>query len=128
MQGQSKVALVIVNYNGGPTVIKCLEAVSRQTLSPHRIIVVDNASDDNSPIRIKKEFPKVEIISNKLNLGFSAANNIAVKEAHDCSWVALLNQDAFPEVLTKFFTLRRRGFISTGGVSQGGGIYGMDLC
>lgn len=97
MKDHLKVALIIVNYNGGQTVIECLESVSRQIFRPHRIIVVDNASTDTSLSIIKKRFPEVETISNDVNLGFSVANNLAVREAHDCQWVALLNPDAFPD-------------------------------
>jgi len=97
MRDQAKVALIIVNYNGGQTVIKCLESVNRQVFRPHRIIVVDNASCDTSLFTIKKRFPEVEIIRNNTNLGFAVANNIAVREAYNCHWVALLNPDAFPD-------------------------------
>lgn len=79
------------------TVIRCLEALKRQTLPPHRILLVDNASQDNPLAVIKETFPEVKTLSSARNLGFPAANNRAVQKAGDCHWVALLNPDAFPE-------------------------------
>jgi GT2 family glycosyltransferase len=93
----SKVAVIIVNYNGGEIVLRCLESLKSQTLHPNRILLVDNASQDNSLALIEKTFPEVEIIHSTKNLGFAAANNLAVQKADNCRWVALLNPDAFPE-------------------------------
>jgi len=97
MNRLKSVAVIIVNYNGGEIVLRCLEALKHQNLRPHRILLVDNASQDNSLAVIEEAFPEVETVPSTKNLGFAAANNIAVKEANDCNWVALLNPDAFPE-------------------------------
>jgi len=93
----SSVAVIIVNFNGGEIVLRCLESLKSQTLRPNRILLVDNASKDNSLAVIEETFPEVETIPSKKNLGFAAANNLAVQRADDCRWVALLNPDAFPE-------------------------------
>lgn len=92
-----KIAVIIVNYNGGEIVLRCLEHLRSQTFRPKRVILVDNASQDNSLATIEERFSEVEIISSSTNLGFAAANNLAVKKALDCDWIALLNPDAFPE-------------------------------
>lgn len=97
MSTNPKVTVIIVNWNGGEILIQCLEALSRQTFSPFRIILADNASQDNSVSIVEQSFPKVEVIRSKENLGFAPANNIAVNKVQDCDWVALLNPDAFPE-------------------------------
>lgn len=94
---QPNIAVILVNYNGGDIVIQCLEALMRQTIRPHRILLVDNASQDNSLAVIEETFPEVETIPLTKNLGFATANNRAVQKAGDCHWVALLNPDAFPE-------------------------------
>jgi GT2 family glycosyltransferase len=97
MNRHTRVAVIIVNYNGGEIVLRCLEALRKQTLRPHRILLVDNASRDHSLAVIEGTFPEVETIPATKNLGFAAANNLAVQKAGDCRWVALLNPDAFPE-------------------------------
>ena len=88
---------MIVNANGGPMLEKALDHVGRQTVPPARTIVVDNASTDGSADAVERRHPGVELIRSPRNLGFAAANNLAVRAASDCEWVALLNPDAFPE-------------------------------
>ena len=59
--------------------------------------MVDNASRDGSCDRIAADFPEVTLIRLEQNTGFAAANNLAVRRAESCEWIALLNPDAFPE-------------------------------
>ena len=61
---------------------------------PVDITVVDNASRDDSVLRIRAEYPSVSVIENSTNLGFGAANNLAVSRATG-EFVLLLNTDAF---------------------------------
>ncbi|MCB1876335.1 MAG: glycosyltransferase family 2 protein [Chromatiales bacterium] len=91
------VAVVIVNYNAGEMLERCLLALSRQTRVPDRVLVVDNASSDRSVEQARPSLTTAEFILSKDNLGFAAANNLAVQRAADCDWIALLNPDAFPE-------------------------------
>lgn len=93
----TRVAAVIVNLDGGGLVERALHALERQTVRPARVIVVDNASTDGSPDAIAQGHPDVELVPLEENVGFAAANNLAVRMAEDCGWVALLNPDAFPE-------------------------------
>jgi O-antigen biosynthesis protein len=58
----------------------------------HEIIVVDNASNDGSVEFIKNNFPEVNLIANKFNLGFSKANNIGMKQAKG-KYILLINPD-----------------------------------
>ena len=91
-----KIALVIVNWNGGDGLGACLESVAGQERRPDRVVVVDNASRDGSLESALGRFPFVEPIRLEANLGFAAANNVALRACADCDWVALLNPDAFP--------------------------------
>lgn len=92
-----RAAVVIVNANGGEHLTKTLECLGRQTVAPGRVIVVDNASADGSMDGIEQRFPWVESIRLDENAGFAAANNLAVRHADDCEWIALLNPDAYAE-------------------------------
>jgi GT2 family glycosyltransferase len=93
---QPSVTVVVVNYDGGEIVERCLEALAAQTRPPDRTIV-DNASSDGSPERIADGFPGVELLRREQNVGFAGGNNVGVQAAGGCEWVALLNPDAFPE-------------------------------
>lgn len=88
--------VVIVNWNSGPLLARCLDALGRQTAPPARILVVDNASSDGSE-RAAEGRAGVELLRMAENLGFAEANNIGVERLADCDWVALLNPDAFAE-------------------------------
>jgi GT2 family glycosyltransferase len=93
----TRVAVVVVNLNGAAVLDRCLAALRRQTVRPTRVIVVDNASTDGSADGLEGRHPGVEVVRLAANVGFAAANNLAVSRATDCDWVALLNPDAFPE-------------------------------
>lgn len=90
-----KVTVVIVNWNGSEFLERCLVAVTEQTVSPHKIILVDNASSDSS-LDIVRRFPSVCLLAQHKNLGFARANNLAIdNESIDSEWLALMNPDAF---------------------------------
>jgi GT2 family glycosyltransferase len=91
------VAVIVVNANGGELLERSLHGVEEQTLPPRRVVVVDNASTDGSVDSLEERHTSVEVLRLEENVGFGAANNIAVRAASDCEWVALLNPDAFPE-------------------------------
>lgn len=89
----NKAFVVILNFNGGDKIIKCLNSLKSEKCS---VIVVDNNSKDSSVQLIKEQFPKVKIILNQENLGFAAGNNKGIKYAlkRGAEIVLLLNQDA----------------------------------
>lgn len=76
---------------------RCLAAVDGQSRAPDRIIVVDNASWDDSLRQARARWKRIEVLQMEENLGFAAANNRALQACDGCDWVALLNPDAFPE-------------------------------
>ena len=92
-----KVAVVIVNWNGERFLERCLSALLAQTVAPHEIILVDNASTDASP-DIARCFPSVRLLVQNENLGFARGNNLAIEAVSaESQWVVLLNPDAFVE-------------------------------
>ena len=94
---ESSIAILIVNFNSGHLIKQCLQCLLVQTWIRTKIIVVDNASTDNSMEGLEKSFPSVHFIFSQINLGFAAGNNLALNHADGCDWVALINPDAFPE-------------------------------
>jgi GT2 family glycosyltransferase len=91
------VAVLIVNYNSGEMLARCLAALSRQTVRDFRTIVVDNASTDVSAEGIEALHANVTLVRAGKNLGFAAGNNLALAHAGKPDWIALLNPDAFPQ-------------------------------
>ncbi len=90
------VTVIIINYNGGSYLERCLNALTAQTVSLRQVVLVDNASTDGSADRAQRAFPGLQVIRCAENLGFAAANNLAVARSKPTKWLALLNPDAFP--------------------------------
>lgn len=85
--------VVIVNYNVKYFLEQCLRSVFSATKGiDSEVFVVDNCSSDGSVEWIKNQFPEVILIENQVNVGFSKANNQAIRLAKG-EWVLLLNPD-----------------------------------
>ena len=88
-----KLSVIIVNYNVKHFIEQCLFSVFQASENfTCEVFVVDNNSVDGSIGLIKEKFPKVYLIENKINTGFSVANNQALKLATG-EYVLLLNPD-----------------------------------
>lgn len=89
------VSVAVVNWNGEAFLERCLNALLAQTVRPHEILLLDNASTDGS-LEIARRFPAVRVIALAQNTGFARGNNLAIEAASKGSeWIALLNPDAF---------------------------------
>ena len=91
-----KVLVIIVSYNFERWIDRCLGSL-RSSEHPVDTVVIDNASQDQTLQRIKKDYPEVRLIESKTNLGFGQANNIGMKMALEEGYTHafLLNQDAW---------------------------------
>lgn len=86
-------SVVIVNYNTRELVVSCVDSIFANTFGLNsEIIVVDNASSDNSVEVLRGRFPRVSVIANGTNRGFASANNQGIKAAKG-GYVLLLNSD-----------------------------------
>lgn len=92
----NKVFVIIVTYNGLHWLQECLGSVLNSTLEVS-VIIVDNASTDNTVPFIKESFKNVQVLEQTKNLGFGAANNIGISYAmkQGTDHIFLLNQDAY---------------------------------
>lgn len=87
------VSIVIVNYNVKAFLEQCLMAINRAKHDLEiEIFVVDNASVDGSQAMIKRKFRDVVLIENTKNVGFSKANNQALKNVKG-TYVLIINPD-----------------------------------
>jgi GT2 family glycosyltransferase len=85
--------IVIVNWNTRDFLVACLRSLFLHTQGlSFEVYVVDNASADGSADCVASSFPQVHLIANRSNLGFSRANNQALRVAQG-EFVALLNPD-----------------------------------
>lgn len=102
MNGQSKnhsmeLSVIIVSFNVRDYLKQCLVSVKKASENiDSEIFVVDNNSNDDSCILVEQEFPEIILIKNKVNSGFSAANNQAIKLAKG-RFVLILNPDTIIE-------------------------------
>ena len=88
-------SICIVNYNTKLLTIECINSIYKNIQSiDFEIIVVDNGSSDGSAEIIQKKFPEVKLIRNVQNLGFSKANNQAIR-ASEGEFILLLNSDTY---------------------------------
>jgi GT2 family glycosyltransferase len=88
-----RVAVVVVSYNTRADLLRCLSALDETVTLPIEVVVVDNASADGSADAVRGAFPKVRVIENAQNVGFSRANNVGVRET-SAPDVLILNSDA----------------------------------
>lgn len=96
--GSNKIYVIIVTYNGKQWYDQCFGSLRESTI-PLDVIVIDNASSDDTVSYIKNNFPEVKLIESDVNLGFGQANNKGMRYALDsgADYVFLLNQDAWIE-------------------------------
>lgn len=107
------VSVIIVNWNGALYLHDCLTALYRQTLLPHEIIIVDNASTDHScdiigTFQVAPGAPVLRLIRNSENRGFAGGNNQGIR-ASSGDFVLALNADVTlaPNFLSELIALMR---------------------
>jgi GT2 family glycosyltransferase len=89
------ISLIIVSFNTQKVLRESLQSVEREQGSLRiETFVVDNNSHDGSVEMVEKEFPSVRVFESDVNLGFGAANNVALEQATG-RYIVLLNSDAF---------------------------------
>lgn len=96
------VCIILVNYNGAKDTVQCVNSIKKIKYTNYKIIIVDNASTDDSIIKIKNNISEIdyELLIAKENNGFSSGNNIAIRKSLDlgADYILLLNNDTIVEV------------------------------
>jgi GT2 family glycosyltransferase len=87
-----RVSVVIPHWNGRHHLDDCLNALRRQTLADHEVILVDNGSTDGSPAIVRDAFPEVRLLELGENRGFTGACNAGYAVSRG-EFVCLLNND-----------------------------------
>lgn len=105
---EAKVTVIIPNFNGRNLLAKNLPKVAK--VCPNcQIIVVDDASEDDSVAFLKKNFKKIKVVENKKNLGFARSANIGAEVASG-DFILFLNTDVSPQ--PNFLKMALAHFIS----------------
>lgn len=119
MQQTPDVSILIANRDGRGHLEQCLPSIRNQTYPKNHteVLLLDDASTDDSISWTKKHYPEVRIVANKINLGFAPVNNVGVREAKG-TLVALLNNDtrAEPDWLEKLVS----GYLAQPGAKAAG--------
>ncbi len=111
------ISTIIVNYNRGDLLKKCLDSVVFQSVKDIEVIVVDNASTDESAQMIQSSYPGIRLIQNSKNLLFCKAQNQGIESAKgdfilsvnsDC----ILDRDYLKEVISASKLDEKIGMIS----------------
>ena len=87
-----RVSVIIPHWNGCHHLDDCLNALRRQTLADHEVILVDNGSTDGSQAYVREHFPEVRLIELGRNRGFTGAGNAGYAASRG-EFVCLLNND-----------------------------------
>jgi GT2 family glycosyltransferase len=97
------ISVAVVSFNTREILRRCLQTLEAEAGEIRtEILVVDNGSRDGSAEMVSREFPGVRLVAAGRNLGFAAANNLAIQQSSG-RYVVLLNSDAFlcPGALAK---------------------------
>ena len=91
----SKVGIVLLNWNGWRDTCPCLASLRRLHTVAAEVVVVDNASTDDSLSRIRRDFPEVTPLETSRNLGFAGGCNTGIRHllGRDTDFFWLLNND-----------------------------------
>lgn len=90
---QPQLSIIIVSWNVKELLRKCLHSIQTHLNTfPYEVVVVDNASTDGSADMVVHEFPQIDLILNKENIGFGRANNLGLAKAQG-TYILFLNDD-----------------------------------
>ncbi len=90
-----KIFAVILTWNNYQDTRECLNSINRIENADIEIVLVDNGSVDDTPQKIKAEFPDVHIIENGQNIGVPAGYNVGFRHAlkENADYILMLNND-----------------------------------
>lgn len=86
------VSIVVVTHNSADDIIGCLSSLCEQTWPRYEVIVVDNASTDDTVARVRASCPQARLVQSRENVGYAAGNNVGFGQARG-DVLAVLNPD-----------------------------------
>lgn len=67
--------IIMLNYNGAKDTVECLESLKKTNYDNFKILIIDNASQDNSVEVFRERFPELELVVTEKNLGYTGGIN-----------------------------------------------------
>jgi len=123
-----ELSICVVSWNCCAKLRECLQSIFLHSQGLIiEVIVVDNASSDNTIQMVMDEYPQVRLIRNKTNIGFGRGNNIAIEKCRG-KYILLLNPDivikkaCFKELISSIETLPEAGVVGCRLVNKDGSI------
>lgn len=93
-----KISVIIPTLNSWSTLRSCVVSVYNQSFKPFGVIVVDNGSSDGTSEKIRREFPKVKLVTLKRNTGVTGGRNVGIKIASKKSdYLLFLDHDVIAD-------------------------------
>jgi len=89
---EQRVSVTIVTWNSSRDISRCLDALAAQTVQSLEVVVVDNASTDDSTTQVEQHPIGARLLRNESNPGFTAGHNQAIGQTAG-EWVLVLNPD-----------------------------------
>ena len=78
-----RLSIIIATFNSAPDIRRCLRSLQQHPPSvDHEVLIVDNASSDETVLIVRLEFPHVRVVPLERNIGFAAANNVGITASH----------------------------------------------
>lgn len=118
-----ELSVILVNYNGVQYLEACLDSIQENLNGINfEIVLIDNNSQDDSCLFLKKNYPNVQLIESKENNGFGKGNNLAVQQAKG-EYLLLLNVDTVlqDQLKVAFDYLKRHKEIGALGINMWNG-------
>ena len=97
MLNEPRIGVVVPVYNRPQLVLQSLDTVSHQTMRPPRLVIVDDGSQDDTPVRVqqwlKTQPPGWAVLMRQSNQGISSARNHGAEQNADCDFLTFLDSD-----------------------------------
>ncbi|MCO5252347.1 MAG: glycosyltransferase family 2 protein [Candidatus Kapabacteria bacterium] len=125
MSNQIHLDVIIINYNTRQLTCDCIDSICSNGISESNIIVVDNASTDDSVDYLSKNYPQVRIVRNDRNYGYAKAINIGVS-ASKADYYIISNSDviypnqSIPKLISSYQYLENPGVIAPQFINEDG--------
>ena len=111
------VSVIILGWGGEPYIETCLHALRQQTYARREVLVVDNASPDDTAQIVENQFPEISLIRTPSNLGVAGGNNVGLRAAQG-DILVLINADV--EVTPNWMEQLVRAMLSDPGIGIAG--------
>ena len=88
------VYIVVLNYNSLEDTVECITSLKSIDYENYRILLVDNGSDYDVFVNIKRTFPEIEYLRLNENVGYAGGNNAGIRKVLDkADYIFVINND-----------------------------------